>query len=516
VRLRTAFRRLLLVLAFASRAYPGAPETAKPIPPQPKLGTVAVVVDKAEVKAGDKVVATVEKGRMFGVIERQGDLVEIQVCVGTDIRRGTLPTSAVKFLTDDDIDLAAEWLKVAKDLNPNLDVPACRAKLDALIDRVAAAAAAGKTPRQKARLIGVQLFEREGFTNKLGVKTPDHLLDLKQGDCFGFSFLYLCIGQKPRMPLCLVTSPDHAFVRYEDRGERFNIETTQQGKLHDTDGYLREPLGVQRFSQVGGTHLVSLPVPSALGALFYAWGKLRDDVGNSAEACEMYAKAAEINPRDSDAYYNWGLALGKMGKPVDACAMCAKAVETNPRHAGAYSNWGVALGAIGKPSEACEKYAKAVEIDSRLVEAYNNWGVALGKMGKPAEACEKYAMALKINPQYARACFNWGVALRAMGKAPEACEKFAKAVEINPRLAEAHCGWAAMLHVFGRYAQACEKFATAIEINPQYANAYFNWGLALKALLKNAEAIEKLDKAAELDPALRPKVEELRKELLGK
>jgi len=475
VRLGAPSRLALLVVAFIGHARAADAPAAK-------LETVAVIVDKAEVKAGDKVVATVEKGRMFGVIERRGDLVEIQVCVGNDVLRGTLPTSAVKFLTDDDIDLAAEWLKMAKDLNPNLDVAACRAKLDALIDRVAAAAAAGETPREKARLIGVQLFEREGFTKKVDVKTPDRLLHLKQGDCFGFSFLYLCIGQRLRMPLCLVAAPDHVFVRCEARGEGFNIETTQKGKLHDTDDYLRERLGAQPFSQVGGTHLASLPVPSALGHLFFGWGKLLSDMGNPAKACDR----------------------------------CARAVEINPRLAEAYVNWGIALAALGKAPEACQKYAKAVDINPRFAEAYTNWGVQLEAMNKTPDACVKYAKAVEINPQYARAYYCWGCALATVGKAPEACGKYAKAVEINPRLWEAYSNWGAALAAVGRHEEACEKFAKAVESNPRLAKAYYGWGAALVFLGKAAEAMEKLEKAAELDPALKPKVEELRKELVDK
>ncbi len=461
-------------------ATPPTPASAKPSPPEARLETVAVIEDHADVKAGDKVVATVEKGRRFGVIERRGDLVEVQVCVGTDILRGTLPASAVKLLTDADVDIAAEWLKMAKDLDPKLDVAAYRAKLDALIDRVAAAAAAGKTPRDRARLIGVHLFEREGFSPHEGINTPERVLDLKQGDCSGFSFLYLCIGQRLRMPLCLVAAPVHAFVRYEDRSERFNIETTQKGRLHDTDDYLRESLGAQRFSQVGGTHLASLPVPSALGVLFFAWGAALWEMRKPAEACEKFAKAVEINPRCAEAYYNWGWALDEMGKLAEACDRYAKAVEINPRHAEAHYNWGNALQRMGKPAEACEKFAKAVEISPRLAEAYSNWGCALDDMGKRAEACEKFARAVEINPRLAEAYYNWGNALGRMGKPAEACEKFAKAVEINPRLAEAYAGW----------------------------------GWALGKMGKTAEAIEKLDKAVELDPALKPKVEELRKRIL--
>ena len=68
----------------------------------------------------------------------------------------------------------------------------------------------------------------------------------------------------------------------------------------------------------------------------------------------------------------------------------------------------------------------------------------------------------------------------------------------------------------GKPAEACEKYARVVEIAPRFADGYHNWGLALAALEKNAEAMEKLDKAAALDPALKPKVEEVRKELLGK
>jgi len=292
--------RLLAVLALSAQAFaqePAAgPGKAKPSPPETKLETVAVVSDRAPVKAGDKVVTTVEKGRMFGVIERRGDQVEIQVCVGTDIRRGSLHTSHVKFLTDDDVDLATEWLKMAKDLDPKLDLPACKAKLDALVERLAAAAAPGETPREKARLIGVQLFKRERFSFQDGVKWPERLLDLKRGDCFGLSFLYLCVARRLKMPLYLVLAPEHAFVRYEDGRERFNMETTRKGTLHDRDDYLEEHIGAHLFSQVGGMHLLSLPSPRALGGVFGVWGLALAKMGKPAEACEKIAKAVEIEP----------------------------------------------------------------------------------------------------------------------------------------------------------------------------------------------------------------------------
>ncbi len=103
-----------------------------------------------------------------------------------------------------------------------------------------------------------------------------------------------------------------------------------------------------------------------------------------------------------------------------------------------------------------------------------------------------------------------------MGNPANACEECAKAVETNPRDARAYYRWGNALSSMLKYAQACKKYAKAVEIDPDLSAAWFDWGVALSCLEKKAEAIEKLDKAAELDAALKPKVEELRKELLGK
>ncbi len=373
---------------------------------------------------------------------------------------------------------------------------------------------------------------------------------------YGFSFLYLCIGQRLRMPLCLVRAPEHAFVRYEGPGERFNIETTQEGKLHDADDYLREYWGEQRFSQVGGTHLASLPVPSALCSLFLTWGNALCLMGKAPEACEKYAKAVEINPRHAEAYWGWGAALHRMGKTAEACEKYPKAVESNPRLAVAYCGWGAALHDMGKFAETCEKCAKAVEINPRLAGAYFNWGLALAGLRKNAEAmeklemaakidpmlrpkvevlladlvpgkvpgdtgsspnpCEKYAQAVESKPRDAAAYCAWGAELNRMGKYGDASWKFSKAIEIDPNRSEAYAGWGVALAGVGHHERACEKYAKAVEIDPKHAAAWFDWGVALSCLDKNAAAMEKLNKAAELDPTLKPKVEELRKELLGK
>jgi len=70
------------------------------------LKTVVVTADEAAVRDGGRVVATVGKGRMFGVIGREDGRVRVRACPGSDVRPGWIGTRHVRFLTDDDIDLA--------------------------------------------------------------------------------------------------------------------------------------------------------------------------------------------------------------------------------------------------------------------------------------------------------------------------------------------------------------------------------------------------------------------------
>ena len=178
----TRFLTLLAAAACAVHACRRV-QAAELVPAPAKLETALVVSEQAPVKVGDTIVATVRKGRMFGVMRREGDLLEIQACIGTKIRRGWIDTRHVELLADDDIDLGAEALKIAKALNSKLDMAAYKARLDGLAKRLAAAAARGETVRERLRLIGVQMFKREDFAYAKGIRRLDLVLDKKNGNC---------------------------------------------------------------------------------------------------------------------------------------------------------------------------------------------------------------------------------------------------------------------------------------------------------------------------------------------
>jgi len=110
--------------------------------------------------------------------------------------------------------------------------------LAALATRVARAAAA-RTPRAKAVAISRRLFGPEGFRYDARPRTLDRVLEEKRGNCLGLSLLYLCAAEKLDMAFHMLPFPTHALIRYDDGGERFNVEASRGGMVLRDDAVAR-------------------------------------------------------------------------------------------------------------------------------------------------------------------------------------------------------------------------------------------------------------------------------------
>lgn len=87
------------------------------------------------------------------------------------------------------------------------------------------------------------------------------VLETRRGVCLGVSLLYLCLAQRLRLPLEIVTPPGHIFVRYRTSEKTINIETTARGASTPTELYLgintkalqqrniKESIGLAYFNQ---------------------------------------------------------------------------------------------------------------------------------------------------------------------------------------------------------------------------------------------------------------------------
>lgn len=408
---------------------PGRPETLG------NLSTVRVVAERAEVAVEGWRPIRVERGRVFGVIARNDRAVKIQVCDGEMVHRGWIDQRHVKFLTDEDIDLASEALQAGARLRPTIDVATYRSSLNALAARVARAASAETSPRARTRAICRQLFGVEGFASgPAGHDTLDQVLDTKRGRCFGLSILFLCVVESQQMPFYLVSAPRHVFVRYDDGRERFNIEMTSGGAIHDGEDFLDRHLGRGLSGQAGGIDHLTLPESRILGLLqMHSATKLAGsrDPGGAAASC---ARALELNPLDATPLWMWGGILMERGDSLGAVVVLNRSLRINPHSASAHLQLGKALFRLRRYRESCKHCAEAARIDPTSAVPYHVWGCALARMGQLDKACTKFAVAVDVDPKLAMAHLAWGATLAMQGRRSPAKARLDEAVRLDASL----------------------------------------------------------------------------------
>ncbi len=114
------------------------------------------------------------------------------------------------------------------------------------------------------------------------------VLDSRQGVCLGVSVLYLCLAQRLDLPLEIITPPGHIYIRYNDRENIVNIETTARGINTPSETYL-------------GVNTRKLPkrsIREVLGMVFYNHASIAWETHEFSKANTLYEKALVYMPDD--------------------------------------------------------------------------------------------------------------------------------------------------------------------------------------------------------------------------
>jgi len=124
--------------------------------------------------------------------------------------------------------------------------------------------------------------------------------------------------------------------------------------------------------------------------------------GNHLQALSDIDKSIEIDPQYAEAYYQRGVVHKRMGKIEDALADYDRAIALNPRYAEAYINRGTIYGRdLKKYDRAIADFDQAIRINPKLEEAYLNKGLAHEKAGQDRNAIQAYkAFIQNVRPQY--------------------------------------------------------------------------------------------------------------------
>jgi hypothetical protein len=140
--------------------------------------------------------------------------------------------------------------------------------------------------------------ENDGFfADARNVFLPGLLGPNRQGTCSSMPVLHVAIGRRLGYPLKLVTTKGHLFVRWEDAGERFNVEATGQGLNRFGDAYYRQwPFAVTEQEVTAEGYLKSLTPAEELAVFLSVRGMCMLEAGRIEAASTMFAAAAKLAP----------------------------------------------------------------------------------------------------------------------------------------------------------------------------------------------------------------------------
>ena len=120
---------------------------------------------------------------------------------------------------------------------------------------------------------------------------------VRKGTCRSIPVLYVAVGRRLGYPLKLVTTRGHLFVRWDGRGERFNVEATAHGLSRFSDDYYRHwPVELNPGEEAAEGYLKSLSAPEELAAFLSIRGMCLREQARLPEALESFAAAVRFAP----------------------------------------------------------------------------------------------------------------------------------------------------------------------------------------------------------------------------
>ena len=118
------------------------------------------------------------------------------------------------------------------------------------------------------------------------------------GTCSSLSVLYLAVGRRLGYPLKLVPAREHLFLRWEARGERFNVECTMVGFEPRSDDYYRQwPFPISDEEVARGDYLRSMTPRQELACFLHQRGKCWLDSLQFGRALEAMYHAWRLDRR---------------------------------------------------------------------------------------------------------------------------------------------------------------------------------------------------------------------------
>ena len=404
------------------------------------------------------------------------------------------------------LDIAETSLLIAKEEYPEIKIRGYMECIDWYARMIKSRIPENNEPESIINTINEFLFDELGFTYVQTGNLEDlylnKVIDRRKGNCVGLSILYLSIAERLRLPLFGVNIPEHIFIRYDDGGQRINIEMGHKGMSLSDTFYVTH--SIERFdkkSVENGCFLVNLNKKEVISNVLLNRSKIRREGGDHRGALDDCNKAISLNSRNPGAYCNRGVIFEKMEMVSEAIKNYNQAISLNHKYASAYYNRGSIFGVKGEYGKAIEDFSEAILINPVFTLSYFNRAIALKKVGEIEKAIQDYNKVIDIDPDYAQAYCNRGVAFAETGGLDDAINDFNKAIELDPNLSDAYFARAIFFADTKKPEKAIEDFGRCISLSPNKTFAYYLRAKMYKEMDDTEKAIQDFSKAITIGPS---------------
>ncbi len=246
------------------------------------------------------------------------------------------------------------------------------------------------------------------------------------------------------------------------------------------------------------------PTASMAEGQYRAWMALAQVIEKSKpeEALAAYAKAAELQPKESEPHVSRGHIFEEENKFGDAEAEYKLAIEINPHSADA----GAGLANLymhGRRFAEAEVYLKKLLTEQPTSPAVHiELGRVLAAEGKTEAAIAELQAGLTAGPHEEEAERDLADLYSAAGKNGLAENSYHELLVVHPDDAELHRRLGETLLKEKKFAQAQPEFAIAVKLKPDFGEAYGGLAFAAGENKDFALAIRALDARAKLLPEI--------------
>lgn len=130
---------------------------------------------------------------------------------------------------------------------------------------------------------------------------------------------------------------------------------------------------------------------------------------------DEYYKGIAIYSEDAEVWYNLGVTYFDMGDTANARKVYAKALELRPTYSMALNNTGVLYFNAKNYDKALYYFSKILETDTMFTDAYGNAGAVYHNKGDYRTAAKFYEKALLKNPNNKSTLSNVALVYKALG-----------------------------------------------------------------------------------------------------